>query len=193
MSGTIRTAAGGLEQFAPFITILFSSFLSLSCSSPHQAAVERPPAHSASHAEKMFVPAGWSIVSDEGASPSTELHLAKNDGDAAMVLKELKPTGLAKGMLAEEDICVLGNISMQSKLGTDDDERRILRLPSAAGEGNESCVYVYSENSLLRRVVVFRAKSKIYELELRQNNESFQFSLGVDAQTLFVDSIMKGK
>ncbi|MGA7162038.1 MAG: hypothetical protein WBZ48_13635 [Bacteroidota bacterium] len=193
MSGTIRTAAGGLVRCAPFITILFSSLLSLSCSSPHQAAVERPAAHSASPVEKMFVPAGWSIASDEGTSSSTEFHLAKNDGDAAMILRELKPTGSAKDMLTEEDICVLGNISMQSKLGTEDDERRILRLPSAAGEGKQCCVYVYSENSLLRRVAVFRTKSKIYELELRQNNESFQFSSAVDAQTLFVESMMKGR
>ena len=57
--------------------------------------------------------------------------------------------------------------------------------------GRNLCVYVYSENSLLRRVVVFRSKSKIYEVELRQNSESLALSSVVDAQMAFVKSLMR--
>ena len=193
MSGAIRIAARGLERFVPIIVLILCATFHFSCSSPHETAAEHPPAHSPYRAEKPFIPAGWSLVSEGGKSFSPNLILTKNDGNASMILEELKPTVSAKGLLEEEDICVLGNISMQNKLGTDDTERRILRLPSAAGEGREFCVYVYSENSLLRRVVVFRAKSKIYEVELRQNNESLSFSSVVDAQLAFVKSLMKGE
>ena len=186
MSGPIRTAAGGCERFAPYVVLILSSLFSLSCSSPQQTAADRPPAHSAYHAEKAFVPAGWSAVSDGGKSSPSELFLTKNDGDAAMILRELKPAASAKSPLSEEDVCVLGNISMQNKLGADNNDRRILRLPSVIGDGKKFCVYIYSENSLLRRVVVFRSKSKIYEVELRQNRESLVLSSVVEAQTAFV-------
>ena len=122
---------------------------------------------------------------------SSDVFLTKNDGGASLSLRELKPAASAKNALAEENVCVLGNISMQNKLGIDGDEKRILRLPSFVGDGKEFCVYIYSENSLLRRVVVFRAKSKIYEVELRQNTESLALSSVVDAQMAFVKSLLK--
>ena len=110
-----------------------------------------------------------------------------------MILTELKPADSAKTALSGEEMCVLGNISMQNKLGTDGSDRRILRPPSAIGDGKEFCVYIYSENSLLRRVVVFRSKSKIYELEMCQNSESLVMSSVVDAQMAFVRSVIKAE
>jgi hypothetical protein len=191
VNGVFRTAASTLEWFVPSLFFLLSSLFSLSCSSPHQTAADRPLSHSAYHAEKTFVPAGWSAVSDGGKSSPSELFLTKNDGGAAMMLRELKPAASAKSPLSEEDVCVLGNISMQNKLGADSNDLRILRLPSVIGDGKEFCVYIYSENSLLRRVVVFRSKSKIYEVELRQNSESLALSSVVEAQMAFVKSLLK--
>jgi len=193
VNGVFRTAASTLEWFVPSFFFLLSSLFSLSCSSPHQAAADRPPVPIPYHADKAFVPAGWSAVSDGGKSSPSELLLAKNDGDAAMTLRELKPAESAKSSLSEEDVCVLGNISMQNKLGADGNDRRILRLPSAIGDGKEFCVYIYSENSLLRRVVVFRSRSKIYEVELRQNTESLVLSSVVEAQMAFVKSLLKAE
>jgi hypothetical protein len=193
MSGAMRSAAGGLVWFAPCIALILSSLPHLSCSSPHATVADRPPAHIAYHAEKLFVPAGWSAVPDGERSSFPELILTKNDGGAAMMLRELKPAASAKGPLSEEDVCVLGNISMQNKLGADSNDLRILRLPSVTGDEKEFCVYIYSENSLLRRVVVFRAKSKIYEVELRQNSDSLALSSVVDAQMAFVKSLMRAE
>ena len=193
MSGPIRTAAGGCERFAPYVVLILPSLFYLSCSSPHQTTADRPPAPIPYHADKAFVPAGWSSVSDGWKSSPSELLLVKNDGDAAMILRELKPAESAKIPLSEEDVCVLGNISMQNKLGGDGNDRRILRLPSAIGDGKEFCVYIYSENSLLRRVVVFRSKSKIYEVELRQNSEFLALSSVVEAQMAFVKSLLKAE
>ena len=163
-----------------------------SCSSPRVAAVQRPPAHSPSHRERITAPPGWTVVPDGGKSPVAEMYLIKNDGDAAMVLEELKASASARSSLSDEDVCVLGNISMQNKLGAGDSDRRILRLPSPTGDGKDCCVYVYSESSLLRRVVVFRMSTRIFELELRQNSESRPLSSVVDAQTFFVNSLLKG-
>ncbi len=97
-----------------------------------KTAADRPTVHTVDHTEKTFVPAGWTAVPDTGNSSSAELFLMKNDGDAAIVLTELKPSASAKSLLSEEDVCVLGNISMQNKLGSDGNDRRILRLPSAS-------------------------------------------------------------
>jgi hypothetical protein len=189
--GATRTAADGFARLVSSIPIIVCSVFSFSCSSHHETAAERPPAHIAYHAETMVIPAGWSAVPEAGRSASPQLILTKNDGDAAMILKELKPATSAKNMLTEEGVCVLGNISMQSKLGTDSDERRIVQPPSVSGNGKEFCVYIYSERSLLRRVVVFRAKSKIYEVELRQNNESLPLSSEAEAQMALVNSLIR--
>jgi hypothetical protein len=163
-----------------------------SCSSPHVATVEHPPAHSPSRQpEKIAAPPGWTIVPDGGKSPAAEMYLIKNDGDAAMVLQEIKASAPAQYSLTDENVCVLGNLSMQNKLGVGDNNRRVLRLPSPVGDTNNCCAYVYSENALLRRVVVFRLKSRIFELELRQNNESRSLSSVIDVQMLFVSSLIK--
>lgn len=110
-----------------------------------------------------------------------------------IIATELKQAASAKSSLSGEDVCVLGNISMQNKLGTDGSDRRILRLPSVIGDGSEFCVYVYSENSLLRRVVVFRSRSKIYEVELRQNSDALSMSSVLEAQMSLVKSLAKSE
>jgi hypothetical protein len=188
-----RTASGGLERFVPIFVFILAPLFSLSCSSPHETAADRPPVHIPYHEEKPFVPAGWSAVPEGENSSFPELFFTKNDGGASMSLRELKAAASAKNLLSEEDVCVLGNISMQSKLGANSNDLRVLRLPTAIGDGKQFCVYVYSENSLLRRVVVFRSKSKIYEVELRQNSESLAMSSVVDAQMAFVKSLLKGE
>ena len=99
-----------------------------------------------------------------------------------MVVKELRPVASAKELLTTEDICVLGNISMQSKLVDGNVRRRVLRAPSVIGNGTKFCVYLYSDDALLRRVLVFRTRSSIYEIELIQENESLSFSTVIEAQ-----------
>ena len=119
--------------------------------------------------------------------------LVRNDNAALMTVKELKPVASARSALANEDVCTLGNISMQGKLGNGNNAKRILRPPSVIGNGKPLCVYIYSENSLLRRVLVFRSGSTIYEVELLQSNESLSFSTVVEVQTAFAKSLMNGE
>lgn len=194
MNGSLRTAVDGLDRIGSFIFFTLTSVLFISCSSPHETAADRPPVRPyrpTYRTEKSIVPAGWTAVQDAGRFSSADLFLVKNDGGASMILTEMKPAASAKTALSGEDMCVLGNISMQNKLGAGGSDRRILRLPSPIGDGKDFCVYIYSENSLLRRVVVFRAKSKIYELELCQNSESLVMSSVVDAQMSYIKSMMR--
>jgi len=196
VTGRLRSATDGLEYIGLFIVITLASIFLYSCSSPREAAIVRPLAHSdrpPAHTEKSIAPAGWTSVPDGGRFSSADFFLVKNDGGASMILTELRPAVSAKTALSVEDICMLGNISMQNKLGTDGSDRRILRPPSAIGDGREFCVYVYSENSLLRRVVVFRSKSKIYELELCQDSEAQAMSSVVDAQMAFIRSVIRAE
>ena len=110
-----------------------------------------------------------------------------------MVVKELKPVASARELLTAEDICVLGNISMQSKLVDGSVRRRVLRAPSVIGKGTKFCVYLYSDDSLLRRVFVFRSRSSIYEIELIQENESLSFSTVIEAQASFARAFLNGE
>ena len=183
-----------LFPWLPFLVFVACSALINSCSSSPEAAVERPARTSPnSHIRKFPIPDGWSIASADRIIPSVDFQLVKNDNDASIAVRELRPVAAAKSSLADEEICVLGNISMQNKLGTESKGRRILRAPSVVGDGRPVCVYIYSENSLLRRVVVFRVKVTIYEIELRQNHEALSFSTVIDAQTAIVKSLMNGE
>lgn len=191
-----RAASFALHHCLPWLPILAlvaCSVLINSCSSSTETVVDRPARLSSnSHTKKFPIPDGWSITSADKIIPPGDFQLVKNDNDASIAVRELRPVAAAKSSLADEEICVLGNISMQNKLGIENKERRILRAPSAVGNGRPVCVYIYSENSLLRRVVVFRVKATIYEIELRQNNEALSFSTVVDAQSAIVKSLMNG-
>ena len=141
----------------------------------------------------MSLPDGWSMLSNENRSSRPEIRLVRDENDASMIIRELKPVAATKKSLGEEDLCVLGNISMQGKLGKAGSERKVLRSPSVIGNGKQSCVYIYSENALLRRVVVFRSKSAIYEVELFQDVDTLSLAKVVDAQSLIVKGLMEGE
>ncbi len=180
-------------RFAPHtLFVLFAASI-VSCSSPGESVKQiasPPPSHPP---KQMFIPDGWTSVAPGHKSAAGELRLVRYDNAASMTVRELKAMASAKNSLASEDVCTLGNISMQSKLGNGDNSRRILRPPSVIGNGTPLCVYIYSENSLLRRVLVFRVGSSIYEVELFQSSESPSFSTMVEAQTAFAKSLMNGE
>ena len=133
------------------------------------------------------------MLSTDKKSARPEIRLVRDENDASMIIRELRPVALAKTSLGGEDLCVLGNISMQGKLGKEGTDRKILRSPTLVGNGNQTCVYIYSENSLLRRVVVFRKKSAIYEVELFQDVDTLSFARVVDAQSAIVKGLMEGE
>lgn len=189
----MRIAKYSSARFAPYTFFVLIAASIISCSSPSESVkqiVSLPPNHPP---KRIFIPDGWISLTPGQKSAGGELQLVRYDNAAAMTVRELKPVASAKNSLAGEDVCTLGNISMQGKLGSGNYSRRILRPPSAIGNGKPLCVYIYSENSLLRRVLVFRSGSTIYEVELFQSSESLSFSTVVEAQTAFAKSLMNGE
>jgi len=189
----MRIAKYLAARFATYIFIVLLAGSIISCSSPGESLKQSappPPKHSS---KQMIIPDGWISLTPGQRSAGGELLLVRNDNAALMTVKELKPVASARSALANEDVCTLGNISMQGKLGNGNNAKRILRPPSVIGNGKPLCVYIYSENSLLRRVLVFRSGSTIYEVELLQSNESLSFSTVVEVQTAFAKSLMNGE
>lgn len=189
----MRIAKYFSARFAPYTFVVLFAASIVSCSSPSESVKQiaaPPPYHPP---KRIIIPDGWISVTPGQKSAAGELQLVRYDNAASMTVRELRPVASAKNSLAGEDVCTLGNISLQGKLGNGDNARRILRSPSAIGNGKPLCVYIYSENSLLRRVLVFRSGSTIYEVELFQSSESLSFSTVVEAQTAFARSLMNGE
>jgi hypothetical protein len=189
----MRIAKYFSARFAPHTFIVLFAASIASCSSPGESVKQiavTPPHHPP---KQLIIPEGWISLTPGQKSVAGELQLVRNDNAASMTARELKPVASAKNSLAGEDVCTLGNISMRGKLGNGDNSRRILRPPTAIGNGKPLCVYIYSENTLLRRVLVFRSGSTIYEVELFQTSESLSFSTVVEAQTAFAKSLMNGE
>ena len=184
MTRRYRTVSREHRRFLFFLFVIIVPLLFFSCapsvhtasSSPH----ETPKGRSES---TLTVPNGWIVVADSTDDPSIDVLLARNDRAATMVLRELHLLGSAQRALENEDICVAGNISLQMKLVDDTVDTRILRTPAPTEGDPSSCFYTYSRRSLLRRVLVFRKKSKLYELELAQEKEEDQFSQFVPDQS----------
>lgn len=107
-----------------------------------------------------------------------------------MVLQELKVLTSDKEAFDEEDVCVFGNISLHNKLSKREAERRVTRSPSAERNG-KLCEYVYAEGALLRRVLVFRTRTSLFELELKQASERDPLESAADVQTGLAMSYME--
>jgi hypothetical protein len=182
-----------LARFAPFTYFTLCAALIVSCRPSGDTAKQTASPSPSRSPKQLIIPDGWVCIPQAQKPALGELLLVRNDNAASMIVRELKPLSSAKNSLAGEDICILGNISMQGKLGNTDAQKRILRSPSAIENGRPVCVYIYSENSLLRRVLVFRSGSAIYEVELLQESDSLSFSSVVEAQTAFAKSLMNGE
>ena len=186
----MRIAPSVNLRFVRFIAVPLTAFACVCCSSPPETT--KPPAVTIRPTKQSFVPEGWTALQRAQKSSAGEMRLTKNDASAFMVVRELKPLASARDLLVGEDVCMLGNISMGRKIGEGRNGRRILRPPSSVGNGKPYCVYMYSENSLLRRVVVFRTRSAILEVELLQESPTLAFSSVIEAQTALAKSLMNG-
>lgn len=190
--GAARNPKFHCAWFAPSVLFSVLTVLLSACSSSADFSRQHAVPQKNSPSRKIVIPEGWSSVAQAQGTSAGELRLVRNDNSATMVARELRLLPSAKNLLEGEDVCTLGNISMQNKLGNGGNQRRILRPPAAIGNGNSVCVYFYSENSLLRRVLVFRARTTIYEVELLQESASLAVSAVVEAQSAFARSLMNG-
>ena len=136
----------------------------------------------------LQLPQGWSVVPDGDAITR---NFASAGGGLRMSVKELIPVGAAKDVLDADRMCVLAQLSLQSRIASKIQERRILHLPEAVGEKNEQCYYVYADGALLRRVVVYRVLGKYYETEMQQGDPLLLLSQLADGQGMLIRSLQQ--
>jgi hypothetical protein len=136
----------------------------------------------------LQLPQGWSVA--PGGDGSTQ-NFGGMGGALRMTVKELIPVGAAKDVLNADRICVLAQLSLQSRIASKVSDRRILHLPEAAGEKNEQCYYVYADGALLRRVVVYRAFGRYYDAEMQQCERSLLLSQLADSQGVLIRSLQQ--
>ena len=136
----------------------------------------------------LQLPQGWSVV--PGVDAITR-NFAGAGGGLRMSVKELIPVGAAKDVLDADRMCVLAQLSLQSRIASKIPERRILHLPEAVGGKNEQCCYVYADGALLRRVVVYRVLGKYYEAEMQQRDPLLLSSQLADGQGMLIRSLQQ--
>ena len=136
----------------------------------------------------LQLPQGWSVVPDGDAIPR---NFAGAGGALRMTVKELTPVGAAKDVLDADRMCVVAQLSLQSRIASKAVERRILHLPEAVGGKNDQCYYVYADGALLRRVVVYRVLGKYYEAEMQQCEQSLLLSQLADGQGVLIHSLLQ--
>ncbi len=176
--------------------ILLVVFAGLSAIFPgcvsQRATTEAPALHSTppSREESFILPSGWFREKLSASGPGNLMRLVNENRSAVMVLKELHSSAATRAMLANEDICVLGNVSLQEKLAQLNVVSRIIRTPSLFKNDPRFCLYIYAKDYLLRRVLVFRSEKRMYELELRQEkSDALLTSFGED-QLLFAKAVL---
>ena len=159
------------------VAAIACSLLLLCCTSTQpvpRSAQKSVPAPEVSQSN-IVLPEGWTDITFKSNNPSVLLWIVNQDYSASMVLREFQADDSTKKILLKEDACFMANISLRLKLADDSVQRRITRTPETVSKLSNSCTYVYDENGLLRRVIVFNKQNRMYELELLQENSSKPF------------------
>jgi hypothetical protein len=177
-----------------FVLFIFLSAVFSGCIS-QRATTESPTFRStAPSREKSFMlPPGWFQQELSVPGSGDLIRLVNGDRSAVMVLKELHSSAATKAILVNEELYVLGNISLQEKLAQPNIVSRIIRTPSALEGDPRFCLYIYAKDYLLRRVLVFRSEKRMYELELRQEKSDASLTLFSKDQLLFAKAVLGSK
>lgn len=107
-----------------------------------------------------------------------------------MVLSEMQDADSALVEQDRHDPCLAANISLLSKFSGIIEGRRVTRTPFILDSTNHLCGYVYIEKGLLRRVLVFVKKGKLFELELFQEKTDASFERLSEEQLKMVRTLM---
>ncbi len=159
------------------------------CASSIPTAAKMTPEHPLSRS--IAAPAGWIDVTDKALSPDVKYWMLAGDRSASLLLKELQPSVPAGTLAPDESIVTAAHISLRLKLALLGNGLRITQAPAQFVGNPAFGVYVYTEKGLLRRVLLFRKRSRLYELELAQETEAEEFSRHLSAQITFAMSVLK--
>ncbi len=139
----------------------------------------------------IAAPAGWIDVTDKALSPDVQYWMLAGDRTASLLLRELQPSAPAGIPVPDESLVTAAHISLRLKLAAPGNGLRITQVPALFASNPAFALYVYAEKGLLRRVLVFRKRSHLYELELAQESEADEFSRHLPAQFAFAMSVLK--
>lgn len=140
-----------------------------------------------------LIPAGWNDVTAQSQLTGMLYCLASDSLNGVITLKELSLDGKTYTALEKENIDVVGKILLRLKIAEHIPERRITRTPYAYGNNEAFSSFVYSDNGLLRRIVVLRKGKKFFTSELLQENTKGNFDILSENQLLFLERFMNGK
>ncbi len=124
---------------------------------------------------KQFVPDGWADITSKSKRPEIQYWLVNRNNSATIVLRELQTDSSSQQSLMYEDLNVIGNISLLTKIPDNNPDYRVTRAPVVIDSKRNFLSFAYSEKGLLRRVIVFKKQQKYFELELMQELTSAEF------------------
>jgi hypothetical protein len=177
------------------IVAITVSLFSSSCSSTEpiprftRPAVADPSRSSVER--RMFD--GWDDITSQSTTPSVTLWLVSRSYSASLLLRQFVIDDSTDRLLRQEDVCTIGQISMRLKMVERKNDRRITRIPERGADLRETCVYVYEEDGLLRRVVVFRSDAGVFEMEMAQEDAETDFRTLVTEQNNVLRTIQSGR
>lgn len=124
---------------------------------------------------RPYLPDGWADITSKAKRPEIKLWLINRDYSGTMVLRELQSDSGTVKSLQSEEINLVAAMSLRSKIPENNPDFRVTRVPSVIDLKRNLASYVYTQNGLLRRVVVFRKQGTILELELMQEQAAAEF------------------
>ena len=124
---------------------------------------------------KQFLPDGWADITSKSKQQQIKLWAVNRDYSATLVIKELYVDSVSQKKLLSEEMNVIATISLHSKVDEQNSTFRVTRVPVIIDTSRNFSSYVYSENGLLRRVVIMKKLNKLFEVELLQEQSSVEF------------------
>ncbi len=94
-----------------------------------------------------------------------------------MVLRQFHTDSSTQKSLVKDDMNIVTNISLLSKLPENNSDYRVTRVPEVIDMKRNFFSYAYSEKGLLRRVIVYKKQQQYFELELMQERSSAEFDV----------------
>lgn len=170
-----------IPRFLATLGITIISLLLSSCTSSIPASKAIAPSIKKSSSTviiaKQFVPEGWADITSKSIRPEIKYWLIHHDNSATMVLRQFYIDSTTQKSMVKDDVNIVTNISLLSKLPENNSDYRVTRVPEVIDVRRNFFSYVYSEKGLLRRVIVFKKQQKYFELELIQERSSAEFEI----------------
>jgi hypothetical protein len=163
------------------VVILSSAILLSSCSSLFTGSNGKVPVvkknGNSAPVYRPILPEGWADITSKSKQPQIKMWIINREYSATMVLRELQMDAETQQSLFHEDMNIIAGISLRTKIPENNADYRVTRTPAVIDMKRNLSSYAYTEKGLLRRVVVFKKKEVLLELELMQEQADAEFDV----------------